>query len=524
MLVIQPQRSCDPGDNRGTEGKDGATALRLDKSIGPYPQGSRGPGLEGETALRLSTPRYIDRVSRGLCGKLRMEKRNPNMKLFSRISIALFVGLFSAVLLFDSSAGASAGANWPQWRGPSGQGVSTEKNLPVEWSATKNIKWKSPIAGRGHSSPIVWGNKIFLTTAIEGPVVPGAKAIKHIDEGKEYLHPDSVGADHKHLFKVICLSRDTGKILWERTAFAGTPYDNRHRKASFASSTPATDGKYVYAFFGTEGLFAYDLNGKLAWQAEVGKLGTFGMGVGTSPILHGNLVIIQGDEESGAASFIVALDKKTGKEVWRTPRKVQASWATPLLVNTAKRSEIITTGNEAVIAYDPVTGKELWRHKGVESNAIPSPVANSEMVFISAGFPAKIAMAITLGGTGDLVDAVVWKYAKGTAYVPSPILYGDYLYLTTDRGILTCLDAKTGEVKYEGGRVPVPATFTASPIAFDGKILLTSEDGDTFMVKAGPKHEILATNSVGEPVYASPAVADGRIFIRGEKNLYAIGK
>lgn len=445
------------------------------------------------------------------------------MKLFRPINTALFAYFLLSLTLANSTAGMPRTSNWPQWRGPSGQGTSAEKNLPAEWSATKNIKWKTAIAGRGHSSPIVWGNKIFLTTAIEGPVVPGAKAVTHIDEGKEYLHPDSVGADHQHTFKVICLSRDTGRILWEQTAFAGTPYDNRHRKASFASSTPATDGKFVYAFFGTEGMFAYDLNGKLAWKAEVGKLGTFGMGVGTSPILYGNLVILQCDEESGAASFIVALDKKTGKEVWRTPRKVQASWATPLLVNTAKRSEIITTGNEFVIAYDPATGKELWRHKGVESNAIPSPVANSEMVFISAGYPAKIAMAIKLGGAGDLVDAVVWKYAKGTAYVPSPILYGDYLYLTTDRGILTCLDAKTGEVKYEGGRVPVPATFTASPVAFEGKILLTSEDGDTFMVKAGPKHEILGTSSVGEPVYASPAIADGKIFIRGEKNLYCIG-
>ena len=434
--------------------------------------------------------------------------------------ITLVVSFLSIVTVLATTASAT---NWPQWRGPSGQGVSNEKNLPTEWSPTMNIKWKTAIAGRGHSSPIVWDNKIFLTTAIEGLVVPGAEAVKHMDDGKPYVHPDSVGADHKHTFKVLCLDRDTGKIIWEQTAFEGTPYDNRHRKASFASSTPTTDGKYVYAFFGTEGLFAYDLNGKLAWKAILGKVATFGMGVGTSPILSGDLVIVQCDEDSGAASFIVAVDKRTGKEVWRNTRKVQASWSTPLLVNTGKRAELITTGNEAVIAYDPTTGKELWRHKGVESNAIPSPVANNEMVFISAGFPAKIAMAIKLNSDGDLADAVAWKYDKGTAYVPSPIVVDDYLYLTTDRGILTCLDAKTGEVKYEGGRVPIPATFTASPIAFDGKIFLTSEDGDTFVVKAGPKHEILGTNSVGEPVYASPAVANGRIFIRGENTLFAIG-
>jgi outer membrane protein assembly factor BamB len=444
------------------------------------------------------------------------------MNSFHKIRIGLIIGLLSSLMFVTLTVGAT---NWPQWRGPGGMGISTEKNLPVEWSATKNIKWKTPIAGRAHSSPVVWGNRVFLTTAIEGPVVAGAKAVQHMIGDKEFLHPDSIGADRKQTFKVICLNASNGKVLWEQTAFEGTPYDNRHRKSSFAASTPATDGKMVYAFFGTEGLYAYDMNGKLQWKAELGKLGTVGMGTGTSPILHENFVIVQCDEENGAASFIVAVDKKTGKEVWRSPRKVQVSWATPILVTTAKRSELIASGTESIVAYDPATGKELWRHKGVESNAIPSPVANQDMVFVSAGFPAKIAMAIRLGQSGDLTGStnVAWKYAKGTAYVPSPILYGDYLYLTTDRGILTCLDAKTGEVKYEGGRIPIPATFTASPVAFDGKILLTSEDGDTFIVKAGPKHEILGTNSVGEPVYASPAISDRKIFIRGENNIYCIG-
>jgi outer membrane protein assembly factor BamB len=440
------------------------------------------------------------------------------MKLFLRISIT--TALISTILLLNVS---SLAANWPQWRGPSGMGVSDEKNLPTQWGVGKNIKWKTPIAGRGHSSPIVWGNRIFLTTAIEGDLVPGAKAVKHMNGDKEFVHPDSVGANRQHTFKVVCVDRETGKILWEQIAFQGTPYDDRHRKSSYAASTPTTDGKLVYAFFGSEGLYAYDMKGKLAWKADLGKLGTVGMGTGTSPIIYENLVLVQCDEENGAGSFIAAVDTKTGKQVWKTPRQVQVSWSTPLLVRTAERAEVIASGTEAIIAYDPATGKELWRHKGVESNAIPSPVANSEMVFVAAGFPAKIAMAINLGGAGDLAETVAWKYSKGTAYVPSPILYGEYLYLTTDRGILTCLDAKTGTVKYEGGRIPIPATFTASPVAFDNKILLTSEDGDTFIIKAGPTHEILGTNSIGEPVYASPAIADGRIFIRGEKNLYAIG-
>lgn len=439
------------------------------------------------------------------------------MKLTRRITLAL--------LAISSLTTAGSAANWPQWRGPDGSGISTEKNLPAAWTPKTNIKWKAAIPGRGHSSPIVWGNRVFVTTAVEGDVVPGAKAAKHMLGDKEFVHPDSVGADRKHQFKVIALNRETGKVVWDVTAWEGTPYDNRHRKSSYAASTPATDGKMVYAFFGTEGLYAYDFNGKLAWKANLGNMANLGMGTGTSPILFDNLVIVQCDEDNGEGSFIVALDKKTGKEAWRTPRKIQISWSTPLLVKTATRSELITSGTEHVISYDPATGKELWRHKGLESNAIPSPVANNDTVYLVAGYPAKIAMAIKLGGNGDLTGTpnVPWKYAKGTAYVPSPILYGDYLYLTTDRGILTCIDAKTGEVKYEGGRIPIPATFTASPVAFEGKILMTSEDGDTFIVKAGPKHEVLATNSVGEPVYASPAIADGRIFIRGEKNLYCIG-
>ena len=442
-----------------------------------------------------------------------------------RIALTLIVGISLAIASFSFLARTVAAGNWPQWRGPDGSGISTEKNLPSEWSPTKNIKWKTPIEGRSHSSPIVWGNRIFLTTAVEGAEVAGAKAVKHQIDGKDFIHPDSVGANKKHTFKVIALDRDSGKMVWQSTAWEGTPYDDRHRKSSYAASTPATDGKMVYAFFGAEGLYAYDFKGKLVWKAQLGNIGTLGMGAATSPILFDNFVIVQADEENATASFIVALDKKTGKEVWKTPRKIQVSWCTPLLVRTASRTELITSGTENVIAYDPATGKELWRHKGLESNAIPSPVANSEMAYLVAGFPTKITYAIRLGQDGDLTGTpnVPWKYEKGTAYVPSPILYGDYLYLTTDRGILTALDAKTGEVKYEGGRIPIPATFTASPVAYEGKILMTSEDGDTFMIKAGPKHEILGTNSVGEAVYASPAIADGRIFIRGEKNLYCIG-
>lgn len=448
------------------------------------------------------------------------------MKLFSQIISAAF-GILLIVAFTSSTAAAAGSSNWPQWRGPDGQGVSTETGLPSEWSGTKNVKWKTPLEGRGHSSPIVWGKKIFLTTALDGETIPGrTPGVTHkMPDGSDFVHPDAVGANLKHTFKVVCLDRETGKILWERVAYEGPVYDSRHKKASFASSTPATDGKYVFAFFGAEGLYAYDFKGKLIWKQAMGKLGTASVGYGVSPILYENLVLMQCDD-SGGHSFFAAFDKKTGKEVWRVPRKVDITWSTPVLVRTAKgKTELVAAANEAIIAYDPLTGKELWRHKGLESNAVPTPVVSNDLVVLTSGYPKKIALAIRAGGTGDVTGTsqLVWSYNKGTAYVPSPILYDQYLYLMTGNGSISCLDAKTGKVEYEGARVPKATMFTASPVAFEGKILLTSEEGETFVLKAGPKHELLRTNSLGEAVAASPAIADRKIFIRGEKNLYCIG-
>jgi outer membrane protein assembly factor BamB len=317
-------------------------------------------------------------------------------------------------------------------------------------------------------------------------------------------------------------------MLWERTAYDGQVYDNRHRKNSYASSTPVTDGERVYAFFEAEGLYCYDLDGKPLWKTSLGKIAKMGLGHGVSPILYENLLILQVDQEDGgpdAGSFITAVNKLTGKEVWRSTRVHRKSWATPLLLRAQARTELIASGAETTVSYDPMTGKELWHCTGVRGHAIPSAVGDDGMVFVSAGYPSKRTLAIRLGGSGDLTgtSSIVWQYEKGTAYVVSPILYQGYFYVMNDQGVMTCFDARTGEMKYEGGRVPVPASFTASPVAFEDKLLLTSEDGDTFVIKAGPKHEVLGTNSLGEPVLASPAIAAGRIFIRSDKNLYCIG-
>jgi outer membrane protein assembly factor BamB len=424
---------------------------------------------------------------------------------------------------------------WPQWRGPNGLGISTEKNLPTEWApATKdkpavNISWTTEIPGRGHSSPIVAGDLIFVTTSIKGEEVPGRKAQEHLkfDYTPGYIHPDAVDIEFKHALKVYAVDARTGKVAWERTAYDGVMFDDRHRKNTFASSTMVTDGERVYASFESAGVYAYDLKGTLAWKKDLGGIIKAGLGPGTSPILYRDLLILQCDQEMGTGSYIVALARKTGEEVWRVDRTTRRSWATPLVINTGTRDELIASGAEMVIAYDPATGKELWRANGTTSHPIPSPVATKGLVFLTAGSQAKVVMAMKPGGNGNLKDSketVLWRYNKGAAYVPSPIAVGDYLYLVSDTGIMTCFDAVTGERKYEGGRVPVPSQFFASPVAFEDKILLTSEDGDSFVIQAGPEHKILQTNSVGESVYASPAIANGTIYIRGEKHLFAIRK
>ncbi|HEX7295042.1 MAG TPA: PQQ-binding-like beta-propeller repeat protein [Pyrinomonadaceae bacterium] len=420
---------------------------------------------------------------------------------------------------------ALAQPNWPQWRGLNASGISSETGLPTEWNESKNIRWKAAIPGRGHSSPIVWGNRVFLTTSIEGPVVAGAQAVRHVHNGQEYLHPDSVGADHSYTMKLLCVDLNSGKILWDRTVYEGTVYDNRHRKNTYASTTPVTDGKFVYLSFEAEGIYCYDFEGKRIWKSSLGKIAKGGMGLGTSPVLYENLIILQCDQEYGEGSFIAALDKKNGKEVWRVARDQRRSWATPLLIKTGQRAELVTSGPKRIISYDPATGRELWSAPGVVSNPIPSPVSGEGLVFVTAGSDAKRAFAIRLGASGDLAGTanVVWSYDKGTAYVPSPILYNEHLYLITDAGAITCLEAATGKVIYQA-RVPMAAKFTASPVAFEGKLLFVSEDGDGFILKAGPTPEILNANALGEPVYASPAIVAGRILIRGQSNLYCIAK
>lgn len=413
------------------------------------------------------------------------------------------------------TAGARA-ENWPQWRGENGQGISKETQLPTEWAPGRNIAWKAPLP-HGYSSPVVWGDRIFLTAAIEGETVPGV-----VPESVRINqpHPDSVAGDKKHTLKVLALEVKTGKTVWEQTAYEGPVFDARHRRSTFAGPSVATDGKMLYAYFGPEGLYAYDFSGKLAWKV-VEKFHTLGLGTGTSPVLFRNTVIIQRDQDE-KTSVVVAYDKTSGKEVWKTSRPVSISWSTPVFAEANGRTELITNGTEHVIAYDAADGKELWRTKGVESNAIHAPLVGSGLVIVTAGFPAKRIIAIRPGEQSD-DKRIAWEYSKGTGYVLSNIIYQDQVYLSTDNGIVTALDAKTGKVVYEGGRPPKPTHFMGSAVAFNGMVAMTSEDGDTILLKAGPKHEIVRINTVDEPVYSSAAISNGRIYIRGEKHLFAIG-
>jgi outer membrane protein assembly factor BamB len=427
-----------------------------------------------------------------------------------------------------AAAGESEPDTWPQFRGPGGLAIATDAGVPHTFSASENVVWKTAIEGLGHSSPIVWGHRVFLTTAIEGDVVPGAAAPTHTFSGEEFKHPDAVGADRAHTFKVIAVDAQTGRVLWSQVAFEGRVYDDRHKASSYASPTPVTDGQRVYAYFGSEGIFAYDLDGKLVWSRDIGDIKSVGLGIGTSPVLFGDALIVQADEDSGDQSFIIALDRRTGEPLWRKPRAVQASWSTPLVV-TGEQPQLVTSGNELIISYDPRNGEELWRARGLDSNAIHVPLLVSrpdgDLVIVSAGYPQKVVKAFRLDQRGDSTakdDAAVWTYAKGTAYVPTNLLYAGHLYLLNDSGILTCLDAATGDVLYEGGRPPEGGRYTASPIVVDGQILLVNGDGDAHFVRAGPVFEVLSTGTIDERVYATPAVAGGRLFLRGERHLFAI--
>ena len=421
---------------------------------------------------------------------------------------------FSASLLF------AAEDDWARWRGPNDDGMA-RGDVPTEFSPTKNMAWKVPIPGLGHSSPVIWGNKLFVTTAV--PLAEAAAPAP--SSGGRRGAGGGAGTGREYSFRVLCLDRNSGKVLWDREATKAVPHEGYHgRYGSFASNTPVTDGKYLVAFFGSRGVYVYDLNGKQLWQKQFPPMRMrLEFGEGVAPTLDGNTLFLKFDQEKD--SYLVALDIASGKELWRVERDEPSSWSAPLVLTHAGKKMLVVSASNRVRAYDPANGKLLWESAGLGTNVIPAPVTADGIVYVMSGHREPNLLAIRLGREGDLTgtDAIVWKNERGNPYTPSPVLHSGKLYLLTDSGMLSCLDAKTGEAHYRQQRLPKPYNFKASPVGVNGKLYLASEEGDVVVVKMGEKYEVLATNTLpDESFIATPAVAGGSLYLRGRETLYCI--
>jgi outer membrane protein assembly factor BamB len=423
--------------------------------------------------------------------------------------------------------------NWPQFRGHNASGIAAGQDLPLNWDVKTgtNILWKKPIPGLGHSSPVVWGDRVFVTTAV------GEGKEAYLKVGRYGESPDNP-EDFVHHYKVYCLNRRTGDIIWEKTAFSGKPKVARHIKSSHANCTPATDGKHLLVFFGSQGLYCYDLDGKLLWTKDLGYLdaGAFDVpeiqwGFGSSPIIYEDKVIVLCDVNN--QSFITALDLETGKDIWRTLRDENPTWGTPTIHKSENRTQVIVNGYKLIGSYDVETGKAIWWMHGGGDIPCPTPVISKGLVFITnAHGRMRPIYAIKLEAEGDISLAgdeksnqyIPWFYPRRGSYQPTPLVLDDLLYVADNGGILTCYVADTGEEIYRnpiGGDI---SSYSASPVAADGKLYFSDEYGNIHIVKAGPKYEHLAANSMDEICMASPAISGKTLFVRARSYLYAISK
>jgi outer membrane protein assembly factor BamB len=441
----------------------------------------------------------------------------------------LFRTVVSAIgcLVFGASLSAQ---HWPAFRGANAAGVADGKPTAVKWNVSSgdNVAWKTPVAGVAVSSPIVWGDRVFVSTAV------GSDPSQSIRTGL-YGDVEPVTDTSKHTWRLIAIDKKSGKVLWDKVAYEGLPKTKRHPKSSQASATPVTDGRHVIVSFGSQGLYAYDFDGKLLWQKDLGTLNAgwffdpdYEWGIGSSPIIYKNLVIVQCDIQRH--SFIAAFDSETGKEVWRTDRDEIPSWSTPTILEADGKAELVTQATTFTRGYDPLTGKELWKYSGNSEIAIPTPIIGPGVVVITNGYRGvQPIFAIKPGAKGDITlqnkattsDFVSWSTTRGGPYIPTPIIYGDQLYVLQNNGVFASYKVATGEQVYQK-RLGGGGSFSASPVAADGKIYCSSEDGDVYVVKAGPEYEELAKNSMGEVLMATPAISDGLIIFRGLKNVYAI--
>ena len=401
--------------------------------------------------------------------------------------------------------------NWPAWRGPDATGVSRSAKPPAEWSESKNVRWKVEIPGRGSSSPIVWGDRVFVLTAAPAGVE---------------LAASHTASRAKNRYVVMALDRKTGKSVWERTAREEEPHEGTHNQfGTYASSSAVTDGEILIASFESRGIYAYDLAGKQLWAVDLGdKKMRNEFGEGSTPALHKDRIVVVWDHQG--ESFIVALDKKTGKELWRTKRDEIDSWATPLVVEQGSKAQVVTGAMNRVRSYDLETGQLLWDTGGLTMNPIPSPVAADGMVYLMSGFRGNSLKAVRLSDAkGDITNtpAIAWTFDRDTPYVPSPLLYDGILYfLKGNTGVLSAFDAKTGKPHYQVQRIEgVPNVF-ASPVGADGKVYVLGQDGSTGVIKHGTAYELIATNKLEDKFDASPALVDGEIYLRGYRYLYCV--
>ena len=427
--------------------------------------------------------------------------------------------------------------SWPGFRGDEGGVAADNPSLPDAWGPSQNIIWKIDVPGRAWSSPIVWGDHIFVTTAIntlDADTLLPVSAYVARSNGGTMSFRDIATPSAPHRWLLYDIDFKTGRIRWEREVSRATPVQPRHLKNSYASETPATDDERVYAYFGNIGLFAFDMSGTPLWSKPTAAFRMQdGLGSASSPVLDGNRVVIVNDNEE--RSFIAAYDKRTGAEIWRVDRKEGSNWTTPLVWKNGQRTEIVTAGAGGVRSYN-VDGRLLWQFTGMSRFAIPSPISANGLLYVTSGYPGdslRPAYAIRPGATGDISlkpnetgnDYIVWSHPTLGPYHPSPLVYRGCYYTLHDRGFLTCNDPKTGKEIYPRQRISMDATgFTASPWAFNGKVFALSEDGDTYVIQAGPEFKLLGKNSLNEMALATPAVANDSLIIRTASKLYRIGR
>lgn len=433
-------------------------------------------------------------------------------------------------MLFAVAAATANGApgDWPRWRGPLDNGMALG-GAPSAWSDSQGVAWKAAVPGRGHSTPVVWGDRIFVTTAVPtGMTAPAPPAAEEGAPGATRRRGPGGGSgpQAEQRLMVMAFDRKTGRQLWEQTARTVAPHEGFHQQyGSFASNSPVVDGKHVIASFGSNGVYCYTHDGQLVWEKDLGirMRMIMAFGEGSAPVLDGDTLVLLYDHEGD--SLLVALDKNTGRELWRTPRPPGSAWSTPLILPVNGKKQVIVAATKFAGGYDLGTGKLIWRATGLGRNAIPQPVAADGVVYVMTGYQQPNLMAIRLGREGDLTgtDAILWQNQRGNSYTPSPVLHEGRLYILTDSGMLSCLDAKTGTPYYAQQRLPKAYSFKASPVAANGKLYLASEDGDVVVVKMGEKYEVLATNTLADEMFiASPVILGGEIYLRGRNTLYCI--